>query len=736
MMRIFLTISAILVTIISNAMPTLKWQSLGNCSDENGAYYIQRLSINGSTGVERLCFNQFARKMHTLTDGDTINEIIPGYYYLTSPRFGEDSVVIDIRTRGQLNNVSYRPDGFHAVMKDGKVIPVEFTYESISSSPEMWQQNGKDRMPYGDAIYKFNETLKTNDKLGAFDIIPSFKSVTPTKKGYCQQAIKPIVKHITHDNYEFYRITINTDNAIIEAASEQAEKMARMALMKLWHRNNGKIPTAIIEDYPDFHYRGVLIDISRNNQPLETLENIAFKLAQYRMNKLHFHFCDDEAWRLEIPSFPELTQIGSRRGYTLDEKEYLVQIFAGNGNPDETKGTSNGYITRQQFVEFLKKCNALGIDVIPEIESPGHARAAIKAMEARYRRTGDPIYRLIEDGDTSKYTSAQAFHDNVMNPALDGPINFMRTVIGEIISMYKDAGAELTAIHIGGDEVPDGAWNGSPSAQALIKEKNLDGEKGLHAYFVKQIANILAERGIPMNGWQEIAIGHSDEYNADVAPLTGGVNSWTVFNPKAPIDKHVSVQALKAGYPIILSNVNHFYLDQSYNYHPDEPGLTWGGVVDEFASLNGYPAKMCPVPDELKDKIIGLSGQVFAETLRSPAQLESYLFPKMFGLAERAWNADETYSNAHFNKLIAEKELPAFGNDCNFHLRQPGIISNKGTIKMNSPYEKAVIRYTLDGSEPTIDSSIYTKPIKTDAKEIRARLYYLGKESVTTILYL
>ena len=479
-----------------------------------------------------------------------------------------------------------------------------------------------------------------------------------------------------------------------------------------------------------------MIDISRNNQPLETLENIAFKLAQYRMNKLHFHFCDDEAWRLEIPSFPELTQLGARRGYTLDEKEHLVQIFAGNGNPDETKGTSNGYITRQQFIDFLKKCKALGIDVIPEIESPGHARAAIKAMEARYRRTGDPIYRLIEDEDSSKYTSAQAFHDNVMNPAVSGTVNFMRTVIGEIISMYNDAGVELTAIHIGGDEVPDGAWNGSPSTQALIKEKNLNGEKGLHAYFVKQIANILAERGIPMNGWQEIAIGHSNEYNAEVAPLTGGVNSWTVFNPKDPIDKHVSVQALKAGYPVILSNVNHFYLDQSYNYHPDEPGLTWGGVVDEFASLNGYPAKMCPVPEDLKGNIIGLSGQVFAETLRSSEQLESYLFPKMFGLAERAWNADETYTSAQFNKLIAEKELPAFGNDCNFHLRQPGIMSNKSTIKMNSPYEKAVIRYTLDGSEPTTNSPIYTKPIKTDASEIRARLYYLGKESVTTILYL
>ena len=220
-MRIFFIISTILASLISNAMPTLNWQSLGNCSDENGAYYIQRLTIKGSTDVDRLCFNQFARKMHTLTDGDAINEIIPGYYYLTSPRFGEDSVVIDIRTRGSLINVSYRPDGFHAVMKDGKIVPVEFTYSSISSSPEMWKLPNKDRMPYGNEIYKFNESLRTNEKLGAFDIIPSFKSVKPTKKGYCQQAINPIAKRISHNNYEFYRITINTENVIIEAASEQ-----------------------------------------------------------------------------------------------------------------------------------------------------------------------------------------------------------------------------------------------------------------------------------------------------------------------------------------------------------------------------------------------------------------------------------------------------------------------------------------------------------------------------------
>ncbi len=390
----------LIAAFIINAATSVTWQSLGNSTDEEGAYYVQRVTIRESKDVARLCFNQFSRKMRTLTEGDEIHEIVPGYYYLTSTRFGQDSVSIDIRTRGTLANVSYRPDGFHLVMADGTVKPVEYTRAGISSEPSQWCLSTRDRMPYGDTIYRFNETLKTKEKIGAFDIIPSFKSVKETKKGYCRQAVNPVVNRVSHDNYEFYRITVNPGGVVIDAASEQAEKMARMALMKLWHRNAGRIPTAVIEDYPDFHYRGVLIDIARNNQPLEALEEVAFRMAQYRMNKLHFHFCDDEAWRLEIPSLPELTQLASRRGYTLDETEFLAQIYTGNGNPDEKAGTSNGYITRAEFIEFLKKCHALGIDVIPEIESPGHARAAIKAMEARYRRTGDTLYRLIEDGDT------------------------------------------------------------------------------------------------------------------------------------------------------------------------------------------------------------------------------------------------------------------------------------------------------------------------------------------------
>lgn len=724
----------ILVPSVGFAQSTsVTWETLGNTSDS----YTQRITIKGDMDFQRLAFNMFARPMSPANPMDTIAELVPGYYYIASQRLaqGADSVSIDIVTKGMFIHSSYAPDGFHRVEHDGSTSSVKYTRRPIDRAIQ-WSGGKTDNMPYGDEIYRQNQNLATDWRPGVYDIIPSFKKVTLT--GGESQIPQDLHFEITdNDNPEYYKIVLNNGKLTISANDSVTCRNAFTVLLNNVLAQNGPTyPNVIIEDWPDMPYRGLMVDIVRNYQTPETIIKVLGYMALFRLNKLHFHICDDEAWRLQIQSLPELTRVGARRGYTLDEKDYLVQIYSGDGDPDSDKGVSNGYFTRQDFIHVIRTAHAMGIDVIPEIESPGHARAAIKAMESRYRSTGDDCCRLIHDGDTSAYTSAQAYHDNVMNPALPGPYRFMETVIDEIKSIYEEAGVPLVAIHIGGDEVPHGAWNGSETAKKFIADNNIDGEKGLHAYFVERIAKILADRGIPMSGWQEIAVGHPDRYNARILPQVYSVNCWSTLGEQGS----VTDRAVQAGYPIVLSNVDHFYLDQCYNHHPEEPGLYWGGTVDEFSSFHGYPDKLCPTAKNAKGKVIGLSGHVFAETLRSPQMLELYLMPKMLGLAERAWNNDTTYTDAQFNTIIGNKVLPLLsGADVNFHLRQPGITIDDGKIKMNSPYNNiGEIRYTLDASEPTLQSELYTCPIQMHAgikpSDIRARLFLHGKASLTTRL--
>ena len=718
--------------------PSIHWEVLDNYGSGRDTYYIQRLTLTNPESLNKLCFNEFARPMSMVNPADTIYEIIPGYYCIESPRFAtaDSTLVLDIRTKGWIQSINYAPDGFHSVNPDGTTTAIPHTRASLLVEPSRRNYPGRDVLVYADSIYRFNQSLEKPAELSPFDIIPSFKKVTLTGGTY-KAADGVETRLIDNDNKEFYRITLpDGGKALIEGASPQAVAMASLILNeKLLEPNAGVLPAVVIEDYPDFQYRGMMLDVARNFYPVSELKKLVRQMALLRMNYLHFHIVDDEAWRLEIPGLPELTEVGARRGYTTDEHNFLAQLFAGDGNPDCKAGTANGFITRDEFIDFIKYCQNLGITVIPEIESPGHARAAIKSMEARYRRTGDDTYRLIEDGDTSRYTSAQAFHDNLMNPAIPGPYNFMSKVIDEIAAMYSEAGVPLAAVHIGGDEVPEGAWDGAPSVQKMCAELGISGRHLTQGEFVKRIARMMKEKNIPMMGWQEVGVGYGDDCNAEVAPVTMGVNCWTSStDPKL----NKSLRALRAGFPVVISNVDRFYMDMLYASHPMERGLYWGGIVDEFTSLGGYPEEMCPVDSTCKAQILGLQGQLFGETIRDNAIVESHLFPKSLGLAERAWNAGKTYDNATFNKVIYSRTLPAFDKDrVNYHMRAPGVIVADGMVLMNAAYPDGVIRYTLDGSEPTAASPVFTESFKLPegTTEIRARFFRDGKESMTSLLY-
>lgn len=725
--------TALCVAAVAGARTVVGWSTLGNDTGADGASsYTQRFEIVSDVPVSRIAFNQFARRMSMANSADTLIEIVPGYYAVGSPRLREaapgDTVRIDIVTRGSLMSICYEPDGIHAVDADGKPFPVDVERMDITKSPRYYATAKTDRMPYGDVIFGNNSRRAPAVAVGAYDLVPSFKKVD----------IKGVDLHRLTDNVsvvdtsdprpEYMKMEISRGDIRIQTNDPERAMLRISPLLEA-----GELPDAVVEDWPDFPYRGLMIDIARNFQPVDQLKRVVDLMARYGLNTLHFHFADDEAWRLEIPGLPELTDVGGRRGYSAGHNDFLPQIFCGEGNPDNPAGTSNGYYSVEEMVDFLRYAAGKGVKVLPEVESPGHARAAILAMEKRMADTGDGSMRLIDPADTSKYTSAQAFHDNVMNPALPGPVRFMSHVARELKNMYTRAGVEMPGLHIGGDEVARGAWTGSPVAQQWLSDNGLDNERLLHLKYVRELLDSLIAMEIPVSGWQEIAVGHDDEYNEAVRPHVFSVNCWSTLGKQ----KSVTVQSAEGGYPTVLSNVDHFYLDMCYNYHPMERGLTWGGTVDEFDALHGYPHQLCPVGPEAFRNVVGVSGQVFAETLRSPGMLEYFLLPKMLGLAERAWNADSTYTDTHFNSVVAQREIPWWGkHKYNFHVGQPGIVVDEnGIVEMNAPYTDlpVEIRYTTDGSEPGPESALYTGPFSlSSGARLRAKAFVGEHSSLTT----
>ena len=307
---------------------------------------------------------------------------------------------------------------------------------------------------------------------------------------------------------EGYSIDASASGKItVSARSASGAFYGAVTLLKLLRNSGGEsLGCFHINDWPDLGYRGAMIDIARNFTSQPDLKKMIGLLSQYKVNTLQFHFCDDEAWRLEIEGLPELTSVGAFHGFG-DEGRYLMPGYDGCIDPNDRTSTSNGYYTRAEFVDLLKFAASRHIKVIPEIESPGHGRAAIKAMEARYAATGDNSFLLSDPQDTSEYMSAQSYTDNVMNVAMESMYTFMSKVIDELISMYSEAGLVLDCVHIGGDEVAQGSWTGSPICRKFMEENGMTSSADLKALCGQDDGTLLG----PRHPHQRLA-GNGDAY--------------------------------------------------------------------------------------------------------------------------------------------------------------------------------------------------------------------------------
>ncbi len=780
-------------------------------------FVIKNVSNQPLASDWQFFFNQFSRSVKLPTRCPVDVEEISTTYYRIKPNANYkalaagDSLVIDMVMGGAVINKCYLPAGGHVVLGGDMAHPLAVEINrSPLDKPGQWRDHKA--YPDGNYMYGYNEMINGfgdgytgND----YDIFPTPKqvdiedgftqvgSLVTIKTGkflqwggyrraknlltselqkrgiYATSGQKTVIRLLLDkkmsDNREYYSLRVHDGEITIVGRTQAAlTNGVKTLIAALDHSKGHRLQNCFVIDWPDFGYRGMMLDIARNYviKPAD-YRRVIDLLSYYKFNAIQFHFTDDEAWRLEIPGFPELTQVASRRGATLDEKGYLAQIFDGNGNPDDLSQSANGYFTRAEFIDLLKYAWSRGIRIIPEIETPGHARAAIVAM--KNRTMSNPTaeqFRLWDEKDESVYTSAQSYHDNVLNVASDDVYRFIDRVVGELQLMYKEAGLKLEIVHLGGDEVAHGAWDKSPDVQALMQREGLKNQHDVHAYYLKRVSALLEARKIRIEGWQEIGLDNTPEYDALMTPRVAGVNAWSTVGSRSDVPYRLA----NAGYPVLLSNVTNFYMDMGYSWHQNEQGLHWGGKVDEFDAWSALPAYIYASARtavdgtliniatagkgktqlEKPENIIGVQAQLWGETLRSFDEVQYLLLPKMMGVSERAWNAVPEWSKDlmelgsyfearhQYNLKIGTRELPLLhGKGYNFRVGPPGIKLEDGKLLINTQYPDELVTYTLDGSEPTIESARWTAPVpvKTQPQVIKAKAFYLGHESVTTYLF-
>lgn len=491
------------------------------------------------------------------------------------------------------------------------------------------------------------------------------------------------------------------------------------------------LPEVAVVDAPRFAYRGFQLDVARNFQPKQVVFKVLDLMATYKLNKFHFHLTDDEGWRLEIAGLPELTSFGAVRGHSAKEGVRLPPVYGSGPRADDPHGS--GFYTRADYIEILRYAAARHIEVIPEVEMPGHARAAVKAMEARYKRMqaageqGASQFLLHDFDDRSVYRSPQEYTDHVINPGLESSYAFIEQVVTQIAALHREAGTPLTTMHMGGDELPNGAWEKSPVSRALMQREGLADMQALWDYFYNRVDGILRKQGMFASGWEEMGARREGEKLAPNPRFLGRDFSLYVWN-NTPGAEDFAARLANAGYDIVLAPVTNMYLDMAANPNPEEPGVNWGAYV-ELDTVYDFVPLDPRLTEAGRQHIKGLEATLFTETVRDTARLDYLLLPRLMAVAERGWAADPAWATERdpakaaaqhraawsgFVNVLGQRLLPRLDlerKDVQYRIAPPGLALEDGKVLVNHAIPGLTLRYTADGAAPTARSRPVTGPI-------------------------
>ncbi len=457
------------------------------------------------------------------------------------------------------------------------------------------------------------------------------------------------------------------------------------------------IPNVEINDYPRFSYRGLHLDVGRHFFPLSFIKKYLDVMASYKLNNFHWHLTEDQGWRLEIKKYPKLTEVGGSRNGTI------IGNYPGSGGTDNE--VYKGYYTQEEAKEIVAYAAARYINVIPEIELPGHSSAAIAAY---------PELSCFPDRDT--YVAANApwsgsrtgkqvqqtwgVFDDIFVPS-ENTFNFLQNVLDEVLAIFPSK-----YIHIGGDEAPKKYWKESAFCQQLIKEKGLKDEHELQSYFIQRIEKYLNGKGRSIIGWDEILEG-------GLAP-NATVMSWR--------GEKGGIEAAQQNHDVLMTpSTNGLYFDHKQSIAEDEP-LTIGRNGKGFAHYSkvyNYDPVPAVLTDEQKKYIKGVQANLWTEYIETPSKAEYMIFPRVYALAEIAWTPLEKKDFKNFSEERLPLHLAKLDQTAtNFWVPVPfgqpdaTVNGENYVVDLKVPVNGAKIYYTLDGYRPSENAAEYTAPIK------------------------
>lgn len=560
------------------------------------------------------------------------------------------------------------------------------------------------QMPYNQGINVIPKPLSLVQNEGSFKVTKStkFYASTPEAKtiatffaskiesstGYdlaiseeevSSNAIALLIDNSLEVNDEGYTLDATDKLVSIKAKTAKGLFYGMQTLMQLLPAEiesttvvNGiawTLPCVTIKDEPRFAYRGIMLDPCRHFIPVENIKKQLDVLALFKINQFHWHLTEDQGWRIEIKKYPKLTEIGSKRV--------------------DGEGTEyGGFYTQEQIKEVVAYASERFINVIPEIELPGHALAAISAYPELSCKSDSLSPRIIWGVEEDVYCAGK-----------EETFKFLEDVISEVVTLFPGE-----YFHIGGDECPKVRWEKCPLCQKRMRENKLKNEHELQSYFVQRIEKVLASHGKKMIGWDEILEG-------GLAP-SATVMSWR--------GEDGGIAAASMDHDVIMTpGSNGMYLDHYQGDSKIEP-VAIGGytLLEKTYSYN-------PVPDTLvglgkSNFVKGVQGNIWSEYMYTTDLMEYRIYPRILAVAEIGWTPLEGKDYKDFERRIDNALVRLDSHGINYHIPQPeqpgGSINfvaftDKATLEFKTTRPVKVV-YTTDGSEPTATSAVYSTPLE------------------------